>query len=60
VIEAVESIPGHSDWSKSLILGVQWHPERTYDQSALSRALFARLISEAAAWTPRPVTTSVA
>ena len=35
VIEAVE---GKS--SAATILGVQWHPERTYATSAASRALF--------------------
>jgi putative glutamine amidotransferase len=42
------------------VLGVQWHPERTFEESAASRALFARLVREAAAWVPRAVTTSVA
>jgi putative glutamine amidotransferase len=31
------------------LLGVQWHPERSYDISPTSRALFDRLIAEAAA-----------
>ena len=47
VIEAVEGdAPDH------YVLGVQWHPERTYDQSPASRALFARFMKEVAAWTP--------
>jgi putative glutamine amidotransferase len=29
------------------LLGVQWHPERSYDISAASRALFHRLVAEA-------------
>jgi gamma-glutamyl-gamma-aminobutyrate hydrolase PuuD len=29
------------------LLGVQWHPERSYDISPTSRALFDRLIAEA-------------
>jgi len=29
------------------LLGVQWHPERTYEISAASRAIFDRLIAEA-------------
>ncbi|RXH58454.1 gamma-glutamyl-gamma-aminobutyrate hydrolase family protein [Granulicella sibirica] len=45
VIEAVEGdAPGH------YILGVQWHPERSYEQSPSSRALFARFMKEVAAW----------
>ena len=35
VIEAVEL-----DSAAHFVLGVQWHPERTYTQSALSRAIF--------------------
>lgn len=48
IIEAVESTaPDH--W----ILGVQWHPERTYKDDHLSRALFERFISEAQRWHQR-------
>jgi putative glutamine amidotransferase len=55
VVEAIEgTAPDH------FVLGVQWHPERTYDTSAASRALFARFIAEARAWKPRVVTESVA
>ena len=32
------------------VLGVQWHPERTYTTSAFSRAIFAALVREAEAW----------
>ena len=45
VIEAVElDSPDH------FVVGVQWHPERTYTQSAMSRAIFAEFIRSAAAW----------
>ena len=45
VKEAVEgTAPDH------FVLGVQWHPERTYDDDAASRALFQRLRSAAAEW----------
>ncbi|MDE3104808.1 MAG: gamma-glutamyl-gamma-aminobutyrate hydrolase family protein [Acidobacteriota bacterium] len=61
VVEAVEGPsaagsgePGH------YVLAVQWHPERTYDTSPTSRALFARLVQEAAHWRPRAIHTSVA
>ena len=50
VIEAVENGPGAPG---GFVMGVQWHPERTYDSSAASRALFSRFISEAAAWRPK-------
>jgi putative glutamine amidotransferase len=45
VIEAVElSSTDH------FVLGVQWHPERTYAQSEISRAIFAEFTRNAAAW----------
>jgi len=51
VVEAVENAPGSPG---GFVLGVQWHPERTYDSSAASRALFSRFITEAASWSPKP------
>jgi putative glutamine amidotransferase len=45
VKEAVEgTAPDH------FVLGVQWHPERTYDDDATSRALFRAFIQAAAMW----------
>lgn len=60
VVEAVEGGQDPHNPQAHFVLGVQWHPERTYDLSPASRALFSRLISEAGAWKPRPVHTSVA
>jgi putative glutamine amidotransferase len=55
VIEAVElDSPDH------FVVGVQWHPERTYTQNAFSRAIFAAFIEAAVVWQPRGVETSVA
>lgn len=51
VIEAVEGGLGAA--GAPFILGVQWHPERTYDASEASRALFLRFVAEARAWSPR-------
>jgi putative glutamine amidotransferase len=45
VIEAVE-LKSQDQFA----LGVQWHPERTYTTSALSRAIFAAFVREAQAW----------
>jgi putative glutamine amidotransferase len=45
VIEAIE-LKSHDQF----VLGVQWHPERTYASSTLSRAIFAAFIREAQAW----------
>ena len=55
VIEAVELDPEmfhveHSELNASgsrFLLGVQWHPERSYDISPTSRNLFHRLVTEA-------------
>ena len=45
VIEAVElDAPDH------FVVGVQWHPERTYSQSEFSRAIFSAFVHAAAAW----------
>jgi len=53
VIEAVElDSPSH------FVLGVQWHPERTYTQSAFSRAIFSVFVQAAAAWQPRQLEVS--
>jgi putative glutamine amidotransferase len=47
VIEAVElDAPDH------FVVGVQWHPERTYAQSALSRAIFGEFVRNAEGWQP--------
>jgi putative glutamine amidotransferase len=45
VIEAVEL-----DDPNQFVIGVQWHPERTYKQSALSRAIFAEFVKAAEGW----------
>jgi putative glutamine amidotransferase len=42
VIEAVESAD-----PKRFLVGVQWHPERIWKESALSRALFQELVKQA-------------
>jgi putative glutamine amidotransferase len=55
VIEAVEL-----DSSDQFVLAVQWHPERTYTQSAFSRAIFAAFVQAANAWQPRRISESVA
>jgi len=60
VIEAVEGGQATEGAEAHFVLGVQWHPERSYDISPTSKAIFERLITEAAAWVPRPIHTSVA
>ena len=47
VIEAIElDAPDH------FVLAVQWHPERTYGQSPLSRAIFSAFVDVARTWQP--------
>ena len=54
VIEAVEL-----DSAEHFVLAVQWHPERTYSVSPLSRAIFSVFVQAASAWEPRRVEDSV-
>jgi putative glutamine amidotransferase len=54
VIEAVELNSPHH-----FVLGVQWHPERTYTTSAFSRAIFAAFVQAAVVWQPRHIEESV-
>jgi putative glutamine amidotransferase len=50
VTEAIElDEPSH------FVVGVQWHPERTYVQSSFSRALFEEFVRTAGAWRPPQV-----
>ncbi len=55
VIEAVEL-----DSGEHFVVGVQWHPERSYSESVFSRAIFAAFVGAAKAWTPRRIEASVA
>lgn len=54
VVEAVEGqAPGH------FVLGLQWHPEYTQEESAASRAIFAHFLQVAREWMPRIVSESI-
>jgi putative glutamine amidotransferase len=55
VIEAVEL-----DSPEHFVLGVQWHPERTCAESALSRAIFQAFVREAETWQPPQIEASIA
>jgi len=48
VIEAVEGTS-----AEHFVVGVQWHPERTYHEDACSRAIFAALVEAARQWHER-------
>ncbi len=54
VVEAVEL-----DAADHFVLGVQWHPERTYTQMASSRAIFAAFVREVEQWRPPLIEGSV-
>jgi putative glutamine amidotransferase len=45
VIEALEGTD-----PKQFVIAVQWHPERSYESSAASRALFAAFLDAARSW----------
>jgi putative glutamine amidotransferase len=45
IIEAVEGTD-----PKQFVVAVQWHPERSYESSAASRALFAAFLDAARSW----------
>lgn len=49
VIEALEGAA-----PEQFVLAVQWHPERSYQNSAASRALFAAFLEATHAWLPGP------
>jgi len=54
VVEAVELAS-----ADHFVVGVQWHPERTFAVSPLSRSLFKAFVQAAEAWRPRTPETSV-
>jgi len=45
IIEAVEDTS-----TEQLVLGVQWHPERTYKQDVNSQAIFSAMVEAARRW----------
>jgi putative glutamine amidotransferase len=55
LVEALER--GSSD---HFVLGVQWHPERSFDASAASRHLFRAFVEAAVKYRPRAVIESLA
>jgi putative glutamine amidotransferase len=53
-VEAVEQRGEH------FVLGVQWHPERTYAESPASQAIFRDFVGAARSWKPREIRESLA
>ena len=66
VVEAIEGGQANSTHSESgshpthFVLGVQWHPERTFAGDPVSRTIFTRFVQAATTWEPRAVLASVA
>jgi putative glutamine amidotransferase len=56
--ETIEAVEGTSD--DHFVLGVQWHPERSFDASAASRHLFRAFVESAVKYRPRVVAESLA
>jgi putative glutamine amidotransferase len=48
IIEALEGTAA-GQW----VLGVQWHPERTFEKDEVSRHIFEKLVAEARSWHQR-------
>jgi len=57
IIEAVELASAGPE--AHFVLGIQWHPERTYNENAFSRAIFHAFVEAAEQWTPRKIEDSV-
>lgn len=53
----IEAVEGTED---QFVVAVQWHPERSFDYDAASKALFAAFVKAAAEWQPRVIRESVA
>jgi putative glutamine amidotransferase len=54
LIEAVEGA------GEQFVIGVQWHPERSYEYDPASSALFEAFVRQAAEWRPRTIRESIA
>lgn len=54
LIEAVEGT------GEQFVVAVQWHPERSFDYDASSKALFRAFVEAASEWRPREIRESVA
>ncbi len=59
VVEAVEGEQTGGEQAGHFVLGLQWHPERTLEESAASRAIFSHFLQVAQAWQPRAIRESL-
>jgi putative glutamine amidotransferase len=53
----VEAAEVHGD---QFMMGVQWHPERVFEENKAAQCLFQSFVDAAAAWEPRMIRESVA
>ncbi|MGC2162852.1 MAG: gamma-glutamyl-gamma-aminobutyrate hydrolase family protein [Silvibacterium sp.] len=53
----IEAVEGTED---QFVIAVQWHPERSFDYDAASKAMFVAFVKAAAEWHPRVVRESIA
>ena len=53
-VEAIEQRGEH------FVLGVQWHPERTFETALPSKAIFADFVNAVRTWKPREIRESIA
>ncbi len=65
IVSAVSPVDGvvegiELDSQSHFALGVQWHPERTFTSSPLSREIFLAFVKAVTSWQPRPIEESVA
>lgn len=58
VVEAIEAKEPRRG-PQQFVIGVQWHPERSYDSSLASRLLFEAFVRASASWRLQPIQTSV-
>jgi putative glutamine amidotransferase len=54
----IEGLEGRNP--EHFVLGVQWHPERSFSISPASRTLFQAFVSAARDWRPQPIQESMA
>lgn len=55
--DLIEAVEGLDD---QFVIAVQWHPERSLEHDAASKALFAAFVKAASEWQPRLIHDSVA
>ena len=60
VTEALEGWQVEGRGANHFVVGVQWHPERSFDFDPASAALMRQFVNACATWVPRTIAVSVA